>query len=155
MAVWRPPDRTPWSGAAMAVRIACARRPAAGPTLGAPSMRLFAGLLGLFLVIAAIATFAADLAAASEGNDMQLMPLGQLWYSLHVGSLNLTQAVIERYIWEPLWDPLLTSVLQLPAGPVLGLLGILLIVASLLRRPGAKAGAGKAKRKPRGDTPKA
>ena len=59
-------------------------------------MRLFAGLLGLFLVIAAIASFAADLAAASDGSDVQLMPLGQLWFSLHVGSLNLTQAVIER-----------------------------------------------------------
>ncbi len=44
-----------------------------------------------------------------------LRPAGQLWFDLDPASLNLVQAVIERYVWAPLWDPILSSLLQLPA----------------------------------------
>ena len=63
------------------------------------------------------------------------MPLGALWFSIDPFSLNLVQAVIERYVWEPLWDPVLVAVLQLPAAPVFGVLGVLLIGLGFLRLP--------------------
>lgn len=38
--------------------------------------------------------------------------LGEAWYALSVESLNLTQVVIERYIWPPLWSEALLPLLQ-------------------------------------------
>ncbi len=105
-------------------------------------MRIVARLFGLFFLLAALLVLAADLAAAGQGSDTEIMPLGALWYSLNSASLNLVQAVIERYIWEPLWDPVLLAVLQWPAAPAFGLLGVVLMVLSFLRLPARKDKAG-------------
>ena len=105
-------------------------------------MRIVARLFGLFFLLAALLVVAADLAAAGQGSDTEIMPLGALWYSLNPASLNLVQAVIERYIWEPLWDPVLLTVLQWPAAPAFGLLGVVLMVLSFLRLPARKDKAG-------------
>ena len=105
-------------------------------------MRIVARLFGLFFLLAALLVLAADLAAAGQGSDTEIMPLGALWYSLNSASLNLVQVVIERYIWEPLWDPVLLTVLQWPAAPAFGLLGVVLMVLSFLRRPARKDQAG-------------
>jgi ABC-type Fe3+ transport system permease subunit len=101
-------------------------------------MRIVARLLGLFLLLVALLV----LAATGQGSDSEIMPLGKLWYSLNPASLNLVQAVIERYIWEPLWDSVLLAVLQWPAAPAFGLLGVLLMVLSFLRLPARKDKAG-------------
>jgi hypothetical protein len=101
-------------------------------------MRIAARLFGLFFLLAALLVLGADLAAAGEGNDTEMMPLGALWYALDPASLNLVQAVIERYIWEPLWDPVLLAVLQWPAAPTFGLLGVLLMVLGFVRLPARK-----------------
>ena len=86
-------------------------------------------------MIAALAALAMDLAGMVEGSGFSAVPAGQLWYSLDPGSLNLTQAVIERYIWVPLWDPVLLTVLQWPAALVLAIPGVLLLALGLrLRR---------------------
>jgi hypothetical protein len=105
-------------------------------------MRIVARLFGLFFLLAALLVLAADLAAAGQGSDTEIMPLGALWYSLNSASLNLVQAVIERYIWEPLWDPVLLTVLQWPAAPAFGLLGVVLLALSFLRLPARKDKAG-------------
>ncbi len=105
-------------------------------------MRIVARLFGLFFLLVALLVLAADLAAAGQGGDTEIMPLGALWYSLNPASLNLVQAVIERYIWEPLWDPVLLAVLQWPAAPSFGLLGVLLMVLGFLRLPAWKVKAG-------------
>jgi hypothetical protein len=54
--------------------------------------------------------------------------LGQLWYQLNRSSLNLVQAVIQRYIHPFLWDPIIVSVLLCWAFAVLMVLGALLLV---------------------------
>jgi hypothetical protein len=54
--------------------------------------------------------------------------LGQLWYQLNRSSLNLVQAVIQRYIHPFLWDPIIVSVLLSWAFAVLMILGALLLV---------------------------
>lgn len=98
-------------------------------------MRIFTRLLGVAFLLAAALALGADLAAAGPGGTLEIRPLGALWYGLHPGSLNLTQAVVERYIWEPLWDPVAITVLRWPAAPLFGVLGVLLLVLSFLRRP--------------------
>lgn len=99
-------------------------------------MRIVARLLGLVLLVAALVVLGADL--AGEGDGRGLMPLGALWYELHAASLNLSQAVIERYVWAPLWDPVLIAVLQWPAAPVFAALGAVLLGLGFLRRPARK-----------------
>jgi hypothetical protein len=100
-------------------------------------MRIFARLLGLLFIVAALVVLGADLTAASEVGQFELRPLGALWYGLHPGSLNLTQAVIERYIWAPIWDPVLITVLQWPAAVVFGVLGLVLFALGFLPRRAA------------------
>jgi len=97
-------------------------------------MRTFTRLVGLFFILAALAVLGADLAATGEGGALELRPLGTLWYGFHAGSLNLTQAVIERYIWQPLWDPVVITVLQWPAAAVFGVLGAILLALGFVPR---------------------
>ena len=53
--------------------------------------------------------------------------LGQLWYQLNRSSLNLVQAVIQRYIHPFLWDPIILTILLSWAFAVLMILGVLLL----------------------------
>jgi ABC-type Fe3+ transport system permease subunit len=58
--------------------------------------------------------------------------LGQLWYELNRSSLNLAQAVTQRYIHPFLWDPIIVTILLSWAFAVLMILGVLLV--ALFRR---------------------
>jgi hypothetical protein len=98
-------------------------------------MRIAARVLGLLFLLAAALVLGADLAASGDGSETALEPLGALWYSLSPASLNLVQAVIERYVWEPLWDPVLITALQWPAAAAFAVLGAVLTGVSFLRRP--------------------
>jgi hypothetical protein len=98
-------------------------------------MRTFTRLLGVAFLLAAALALGADLSGAGEGAGRGLMPLGALWYTLHPASLNLVQALIERYVWGPLWDPVLITVLQWPATPVFGVLGAVLLAVSFVHLP--------------------
>jgi hypothetical protein len=71
--------------------------------------------LGWFLLLAALAVAGWEVFVPNAAVGFTLRPLGELWYSLDPGSLNLLQAVVERYIWAPLWDPAIVGVLRLPA----------------------------------------
>jgi hypothetical protein len=61
--------------------------------------------------------------------------LGQLWYELSRSSLNLVQAVVQRYIHPFLWDPIIVSVLLSWAFAVLMILGVLLLAVFRKRAP--------------------
>ncbi len=101
-------------------------------------MRIFARLLGILFLVLALVILAADLAAAARGEGAgELRPLGALWYAADPGSLNLVQAVIERYVWEPLWDPVLIGLLQVPGVYLFAGLGLILIALGFLpaRKP--------------------
>ena len=76
---------------------------------------VFACVLGWLLIVAAAAAAAWDLLGPRAAGAPRLRPAGQLWYEIDSGSLNLVQAVIERYVWAPLWDPAIATVLLAPA----------------------------------------
>ncbi len=105
-------------------------------------MRIVARIIGGLLLLAA----GLALAGVGGGGGGALQPLGAFWYGLSPASLNLLQAVIERYVWEALWDPLLIGLLQWPAALVFGLSGAVVLAASFLRRPARGS-------RPRGDSP--
>ncbi|MGQ0662671.1 MAG: hypothetical protein ACT4P2_03600 [Pseudomonadota bacterium] len=85
-------------------------------------------------VLIALAAFVLgyDLVGFLASGKFAFAPLGQLWFSVSPGSLNLVQAVIERYIHPVLWDPIVFTVLLWPAWLVLVAPGVAL--ALLFRR---------------------
>lgn len=70
-----------------------------------------------------------DVYDAIQTGDFAFAPLGQRWFQIDqmigTGSLNLTQAVIQRFISTSLWDYAIQPVLT--SGAVLTLIGIALI----------------------------
>ena len=45
---------------------------------------------------------------------------GQVWFNIHVASLNLMQALVQRFLHPLLWDPVIATMLQWPAWSLLG-----------------------------------
>ena len=71
-------------------------------------LALIFGASGLWLL-------GADAVRSISQGTMSLKPLGQVWYEIDAGSLNLSQAVVERYLFPELWDPVVTTLLNWPA----------------------------------------
>ncbi len=98
-------------------------------------MRLIGCGLGWLLVLAALAVAGWELLAPDPAVGYGLRPAGELWFRLAPGSLNLLQAVVERYIWPPLWDPAIVGILQLPALVVFAVPGLAIVaLCGFLRR---------------------
>lgn len=63
------------------------------------------------------------------GQDLA-QPMGRLWFALDSASLNLVQAVVQRYIHAGLWDSIFVPYLLLPAWGALTILFLILLVLS-------------------------
>ena len=85
---------------------------------------------------------------APAGGGVRLRSLGQIWFMIDPSSLNLVQAVVERHVWEPLWDPGITTILHWPAFAVPAGLGAILLWLARKGRGGGARGirAGRATR---------
>lgn len=81
--------------------------------------------IGLLLALLGLGVLAYDVGQYAEYGGFQMTAVGDLWFSVHAASLNLVQAVIERYLWPPLWDPLITTILLWPAGIFYVVIGLL------------------------------
>ncbi len=97
-------------------------------------MRVVVCSLGWLLILAALAVAGWEMLAPNPAVGYDLRPAGELWYSLAPGSLNLLQAIVERYIWPPLWDPAIIGILQLPAFVVFAVPGVVFAGICGLRR---------------------
>jgi hypothetical protein len=91
-------------------------------------------VIGWVLLLAGLVVLARDVIGWFDTGVFAPIVLGQLWFDLAPGSLNLAQAVVQRYIHPALWDPVITSVLFLWASPFFLVLGLLLLL--LTRRRG-------------------
>lgn len=85
------------------------------------------------LALAALAATAA-LAIRDALSGTGLAALGEVWFSLAPGSLNLAQAVIQRYISPAVWDPGIIWVLAQPAVAITGAIAAGLVGLVLVRR---------------------
>lgn len=91
-------------------------------------------LLGLGLIGLAVVFLAYDLVTGLSGaGTLGFNSLGDLWGRLSAASLNLVQAIVQRYLFPALWDPVLVTFLLLPAWLVFGVPGLLLILSG--RKP--------------------
>ena len=91
--------------------------------------------LGWGLVALALLALGAELLASLEAGDYVALTAGEVWYAIDPASLNLVQAVVQRYLHPALWDPVATAILLRPAWLVLGLPGAALAYIFRTRRP--------------------
>jgi hypothetical protein len=92
-------------------------------------------LLGVLLLLGAILAAAWQFQLWAQTGRFIPLALGQMWFNIDPPSLNLTQAVVERYVWPTLWDPVFLTVLRWPAWAVLGLPALILLVLPMRRGP--------------------
>jgi len=62
--------------------------------------------------------------------------LGATWAAIDIASLNLSQAVVQRYVSAWLWDPAIQTILTAPAWLVLAIIGVIVFANDALRRRG-------------------
>ena len=84
-------------------------------------------LIGWVVFLAGAAVLVRDALVWIDTKHWAPIALGQLWYQLNRSSLNLVQAVIQRYIHPFLWDPIIVNILLSWAFAVLMILGVLLL----------------------------
>jgi ABC-type Fe3+ transport system permease subunit len=84
-------------------------------------------LIGWVAFLAGAAVLVRDVLVWIDTKHWAPIALGQLWYQLNRSSLNLAQAVIQRYIHPFLWDPIIVTILLSWAFAVLMILGVLLL----------------------------
>ena len=84
-------------------------------------------LIGWMVFLAGLAVLARDAFVWIETKQWAPIALGQLWYNLSPSSLNLVQAVVQRYIHPFLWDPIIVTILLWWAFAVLVVLGVLIL----------------------------
>jgi hypothetical protein len=85
-------------------------------------------ILGLAFIAVSILALGWDAQLSFAEAEPTFKPIGLYWYELHVGSYNGIQVLLERYIWPPLWDPVLLSIIQWPVWVLFLPIGILLFI---------------------------
>ena len=101
---------------------------APGMKKGRRDARRWLFMLGLVLLgLAALALIYEVIATASTGG-YRTIAAGEFWFRLHPYSLNLSQAVVQRYLSPGLWDPVIVSLLQWPVWSILGAPGAILAI---------------------------
>ena len=88
-------------------------------------------IIGWALLALALVLLGHEALSALEGDGYRLIALGELWFrldqALGTASLNVTQAVVQRYVWAWLWEGVIQNILTAPAWLVFALPGLLLI----------------------------
>jgi hypothetical protein len=87
-------------------------------------------LIGWIIFLAGLSVLVRDVLVWIDTKDWAPIALGQLWFDLNRSSLNLVQAVVQRYIHPFLWDPIIVSILLCWAFAVLTVLGLLILAVS-------------------------
>src|SRR5260370_31859787 len=87
-------------------------------------------VIGWIIFLAGVSVLVRDLLVWIDTKHWAPSALGQLWYDLNRSSLNLIQAVVQRYIHPFLWDPIIVTILLWWAFAVLMVLGVLILALS-------------------------
>ncbi len=98
--------------------------------------RSFRILTWLGVVLTALAALALlyEAIVAAQAGQWRLVPAGEIWFTLHTASLNLVQAIVQRYLHPFLWDPVIAGFLQWPLWASFGGPGIALLTIFGSRR---------------------
>ena len=88
-------------------------------------IRFLFRLTALFLLAVAIILGVVDATRSVAVSEVVTTPLGQSWYAVSSSTLNLAQALVQRYTVPQLWDPVMIWILNLPGFVVFGVLALL------------------------------
>ena len=99
---------------------------------------MVAKFLGWLFMAAAVFAGVRDGMHYHATRQIVFAPLGKLWYEIDAGSLNLVQAVIERYIHPFLWQNVVSVILQWSATITFGAIGIVLLLIGYASAGGKK-----------------
>jgi hypothetical protein len=92
-------------------------------------------VIGWLVLLAGLSVLTRDVMVWVDRKIWAPVALGQLWYELSRSSLNLVQAVIQRYVSAFLWNPIIVSVLLCWAFAVLIALGAAFLLIFRYRPP--------------------
>ena|SRR5215471_1112614 len=90
-------------------------------------------LIGWIFFLAGVSVLVRDVLVWIDTKHWAPIALGQLWYDFNRSSLNLVQAVVQRYVHPFLWDPIIVSILLCWAFAVLMVPGLLILALSRRR----------------------
>jgi hypothetical protein len=102
---------------------------AAEKEVGASLVIRLGRLVGWVLICLALAALGYEVLLAAASGSWRMIAAGELWYALDRGSLNVAQAITQRYLPPVLWDPILQGALTWPAWSLFGGPGVALVVA--------------------------
>ncbi len=92
-------------------------------------------IVGVWLMLLAVVALVYDGTRILANNgELVFTSLGEHWYTIHPASLNAAQAGIERHVAPLLWDPVIATILLLPAWVVVGGLGALFYLLGYRRK---------------------
>ena len=99
--------------------------------VGGGTMAFLRGIGWVLLLLAALVLVFA-VVILIRGTPIFEQAGGEYWFTAHKESLNLAQAVIQRYLHPSIWDPVLVNVLLWPVAGGLGLVFAVLAIPGLL-----------------------
>jgi hypothetical protein len=82
--------------------------------------------LGLGLIIAALVVAAISATHIEEPWSAMAKSLGELWATAHPGSLDVVRTAVQQHLPSQAWDPVLLTLLRLPAWLMAAILGLTL-----------------------------
>jgi hypothetical protein len=85
-------------------------------------------ILGWILIVLSLMLLGNEILASLRAGEWAPQLLGQLWFELDGESLNLTQAIVQRYLFPQLWDPVIIELLLWPAWIIFAVPGIVLLI---------------------------
>ncbi len=88
--------------------------------------------VGWVLLFLAVLVIVYGIVAWMGGAPIFAQAGGEFWFKTHSESLNLAQAVIQRYLHPSVWDPFLVDILLWPVAAGLGLVAAVFAVPGIL-----------------------
>jgi hypothetical protein len=93
-------------------------------------------LLGAwFLLLAMVAAVVDATKNLASGGHLVVTPLGEQWASLSPSTLEIAKTAVVANVGPALWNPVITTILQMPSWFVFGLAGAFLYWLGRKRRP--------------------
>ena len=97
-------------------------------------------IIAWILIGCAFMVLGHDLLQYLDSKSWYSILLGELWFMIAPEGLNLTQAIVQRYITPTLWDPVILTMLLWPAWLVFLVPGLVLLLLFRKRRKAEKRG---------------
>ncbi len=88
--------------------------------------------IGWVLILIAVLVLISAIVILLGGTPIFQETGGEYWFKADSESLNLAQAVIQRYLHPAIWDPFLVNILLWPVAGGLGLVGAAFAIPGVL-----------------------